>query len=123
MGGVLVIDACDADCCDRTAFKAAHQHPAQGIAKSGGLAALEGANQKHAGLGAVLVNLMLDAIDLVLQHGLMRNREQEPKETDAASDATALRPAATVMWQGSDITNQCDLQSGNLKGSDGGFTT
>jgi hypothetical protein len=43
------------------------------------LATLEGTDQEDAGLGAILGDLMLDAIDLVLQHGLKRSREREPE--------------------------------------------
>jgi hypothetical protein len=47
-------------------------------------------------LGAILGDLMLDAIDLVLQHGLKRGKERNRKG-EMGSDAAALRPAATVM--------------------------
>jgi hypothetical protein len=40
-----------------------------------------------------------------------------------ASDATSLWTAAAVMGQGGDVPNQGDFKAGNLKGSDGGFTS
>jgi hypothetical protein len=43
------------------------------------LATLEGTDQEDACLGAILGDLMLDAIDLVLQHGLKRGKEREPE--------------------------------------------
>jgi hypothetical protein len=43
------------------------------------LATLEGTDQEDACLGAILGDLMLDAIDLVLQHGLKRSRGREPE--------------------------------------------
>jgi len=36
------------------------------------LATFEGTDEEHTRLGAVISDLVLDAIDLVLQHGLMR---------------------------------------------------
>jgi hypothetical protein len=65
-----VVHPRDADGCHGTAFQSTHQHPAQRIAQGGGLASFEGPDQKHAGLGAILGDLMLDAIDLILQHDL-----------------------------------------------------
>ena len=67
-----MIDASNADGRHGTAFKSSHQDAAQGIAKRGGLASLKRTDQEHAGLGAIFGYLMLDAIDLILQHGLMR---------------------------------------------------
>ena len=64
-----MIHAGDPDRGDSTAFKAAHQDAAQSIAQCRGLATFEGADEEHTRLGAVIGNLMLDAIDLVLQHG------------------------------------------------------
>ena len=75
-----MVDAGEADGRDRTAFEAADQHPAQGVAQGGGLATVQGADQERARLGTVVGNLMLDPIDLVVQHGLRkRKREREPK--------------------------------------------
>ena len=91
-----MIDSSDANRSHGAAFKAAHQDTAQGIAQGCGLATLEGTDQEDAGLGAILGDLMLDAIDLVLQHGLKRGRERNRKG-EMGSDAAALRPAATVM--------------------------
>jgi len=86
------------------------------------LATFKGTDEEHTRLGAVIRNLMLDAIDLVLQHGLRRDRERKP-ENGAISDASALGPAATVVGQRSDVADQGDFQTGNLKCSDGGLTS
>jgi hypothetical protein len=74
-----VVDTGDADRSDGASFKAAHQDTAQGIAQGCGLATLERTDQENACLGAILGDLMLDAIDLVLQHGLKRSRGREPE--------------------------------------------
>ena len=58
--------------CHGTAFEAAHQDAPQRIAQCCGLATFEGTDEEHARLGAVISDLVLDAIDVVLQHGLMR---------------------------------------------------
>ena len=116
-----MVDACDTDRSDGAAFQATHQDPAQSIAKCCGLATLQGTDQEHAGLGAVLGYLVLDAVDLVLQHSLGRGKEREPEKA-GGSDATALGPTATVVGQGSDIPDQGDLKAGNLKGADRGFS-
>ena len=79
MDGDGLGDPCDSDRCDGTAFKSTHQHTAQRIAEGGGLSTLEGPDQEHAALGAIIGHLMLDAVDLILQHGLMRDKEREPK--------------------------------------------
>ena len=74
-----MVNAGNANCGDGAAFKAAHQDTAQSIAQGCGLATLEWTDQEDACLGAILGDLMLDAIDLVLQHGLKRGREREPE--------------------------------------------
>ena len=65
---------------DGAALKAPHQHPAEGIAKRGGLPAFERANEEDACLGAIIGNLMLDPVDLVLQHGLKRGERAGARE-------------------------------------------
>jgi hypothetical protein len=65
-----MVHAGDAHGRDRTAFHPTHEHPTQGIAQGDGLAAIEGPDHKDARLGAVFADLMLDAIDLILMHGL-----------------------------------------------------
>ena len=70
-----MVHAGNAHGCDRGAFKVAHQHTPKGIAQGCGLPPLEGADEKHTGLGAIVGDLMLDTVDLVLQHGLRRGRE------------------------------------------------
>ena len=72
--GVLVIDTGDADGGDGTAFEPAHQHATQRVTQCRGLATLERTNQEDARLGAILGHLMLNAINLVLQHGLNRGK-------------------------------------------------
>jgi hypothetical protein len=67
-----MVDTRDADGGHRAAFESPHQHATQGVAKCGGLASLKRTDQEHACLGAIFGYLMLDAIDLILQHGLMR---------------------------------------------------
>ena len=59
---------------DSTAFQPTHQHAAQRVAQGRGLATLEGADQENAGLGSILGYLMLNAINLVLQHDLNRGK-------------------------------------------------
>merc|ERR1711871_118806 len=96
---VLVIDAGNPDCCDSSAFKVAHQHTPKGISQGCGLASLKGANEKYTGLRAIVSDLMLDTVDLVLQHGLKRGREG-PERGRAGSDAPTLGTAAAVVRQG-----------------------
>ena len=74
-----MVHTCDTDRGHCAALKAAHQDAAQSIAQGCGLATLEGTDKEHAGLGAIIGNLMLDAIDLVLQHVRMRGRGRLPE--------------------------------------------
>ena len=53
-------------------FEAADQHAPQGVAEGGGLAPVQGADQEDARLGTVVGDLVLDPIDLVVQHGQWR---------------------------------------------------
>ena len=109
---------------DGTAFEAADQDASQGIAKRGGLAAIERADQEGAGLGSVFRDLVLNAIDLVMQHGLKGRKVGESpggQERNDDSDATALGATATVVGKGSHVADQGDFKAGNLQGSDCGF--
>ena len=67
---VLVIDTRNSHGSDGTAFKASNQNTTERIAERGGLPPIQGPNHEHTGLGTVNGNLMVDPIDLVLQHGL-----------------------------------------------------
>jgi hypothetical protein len=51
-------------------FEVAHEHPSKGVAESRCLTTLQGTDEKNTGLGAIICDLMLDTVDLVLQHGL-----------------------------------------------------
>lgn len=57
---------------DGASFKTTDQHAPQGVAEGGRLAPIQGADQEDARLGTVVGNLVLDPIDLVVQHGLRR---------------------------------------------------
>ena len=117
-----MIDTGNADGGNSTAFQPTHQHAAQRVAQGRGLATLEGADQENAELGAILGHLMLNAINLVLQHGLNRGKGEKPDGNQLGSDAAALGPAATVMGQGGDVANQGDFESSDLESTDGGLT-
>jgi hypothetical protein len=65
-----MVDTADAHGSDRAAFEAADQHASQGVAEGGGLTPLQGTDHEDPRLGTVVGNLVLDPIDLVLQHGL-----------------------------------------------------
>ena len=87
-----------------------------------GLAPLKGADEEHTGLGAIVSDLMLDTVDLVLQHGLRRGREG-PERGRVGSDATTLGATTSVVRQGGYITDQGDFQTSNLQSPNRGFTT
>ena len=53
----------------RSALKAAHQHSTQGSTQGGGLAAIERTNHEYPNLGTVFADLIVDAVNLKLQHG------------------------------------------------------
>ena len=67
-----MVHSSNADSSDGSAFQVAHEHPSKGVAESRCLTTLEGADEKDTGLRAIICDLMLDAVDLVLQHGLRR---------------------------------------------------
>ena len=115
-----MVDAGDAHRGDGAAFKAADQNPTEGIAEGCGLAPVEGADHEHTRLGTVTGNLMVDPIDLVLQHGLW---ERKGGRGRSRSDAATLGPAAAVVGQGGDVADQGDLQACHLESADGRLTT
>jgi hypothetical protein len=65
-----VIDTSNADSSDGCSFEVAHEHPSQGITQGRCLTTLQRTDEKNTGLGAIICDLMLDTVDLVLQHGL-----------------------------------------------------
>jgi hypothetical protein len=67
--GVFVVYATNTHGSNCSAFQAAHQFPAQGIAKSCGLAAIEGPDHEYPSLGTVFADLVIDTVNLELQHG------------------------------------------------------
>ena len=73
-GGVFVVDVGDAHGGDGAALEPTDQHPPEGGAEGGGLAPVQGPDQEDARLGAIVGNLVLDPVDLVLQHGQGRRR-------------------------------------------------
>ena len=80
------------------ALEVAHEHPSEGVPESRCLTTLEGTDEKNTGLRAIIADLMLDTVDLVLQHGLKR-REWKWAWTNSlrSSDTPPLRAAAPVM--------------------------
>ena len=78
-GGVLVVDASDADSRDGGALKAAHQDAPKGGAKSGGLASIERADDEDTRLGLIVSDLIVDAVNLVLQHGRKSCKGKKPE--------------------------------------------
>ena len=102
--GVFVIDTGNPDGGDSTAFQPTHQHAAQRVAQGRGLATLEGTDQENAGLGAILGHLMLNAINLVLQHGL--NRGKGRNRTEISSVQTRRRLGRRQPLWGRGVTSR-----------------
>jgi uncharacterized protein YceK len=67
-----VINSSNADSGNGCALEVAHEHPSEGVPESRCLTTLEGTDEKNTGLRAIICDLMLDTVDLVLQHGLKR---------------------------------------------------
>jgi hypothetical protein len=65
-----VINSGNADSSDSCSLEVAHEHPSERIPESRCLTTLQRTDKKNTGLGAIICDLMLDTVDLVLQHGL-----------------------------------------------------